>query len=711
MDSALPPGARWRLFDPKSVALLVLTLALVSKAAWLMHDDRRPFWDQQRYYSMTLKAERAIRRFDHQSPRELLELHPSHPPLYPLVGAAARLAGVGEWPMVRWVNLLTTLLSLAAARQLARAIGKPEFTWPLLALVAAAPLATSLSHLYYLENLLLPVSLATATLLIRRPALGRPLDPWKLGGLFAAGMLTKWTFPIFVAVPCLFALREKKAWGRQAMALGMGLAISLPWYLVKWRALSSFVDTGVTSGAGWVGAVTGLDGWLYYPKELAFAGIGLPWFLCALVGVTSVRRHPGVNRGLLVLSVAIPLVVFSLVLTKKPRHLLPLVPYLAILALWGLDRLPAQLGKWLTSILLIQVLLASLASSWAPNTSDRLAISGVRIPLLTRPHADDCGVPDQRQWPFPQVIEAAESLNPRARVLVLFTLPGFTDAGLQSLAEERGSSVSFRNIPLHFPADHPGATPFPLAISAEGAMGPMDADAILLVTGTTWVKIPSRAPVHRTAMRIREAILAKSGVLHDTVSLERTFALPIEGEARLYACRRDRGYEAAVIRLAAAYPPYAPDFDAWIQPPTGDPRPTLFERSPHAQLLQRLFSGAPHSDSELLGILDQAGHRPDVLARVHFLASPRSEASTKARGELAAMDLWCVSPTPTTMALQYADQAMRKQDRIQSATWLRRALDAGVADQRIGDLLPGLGLTDEPGWQDRLRELEATLTR
>ncbi len=467
----------------------------------------------------------------------------------------------------------------------------------------------------------------------------------------------------------------------------------------------------MTSGAGWVGAVTGLDGWLYYPKELAFAGIGLPWFFCALLGMTPIRKLAGANRGLLVLSVVIPLVVFSLVLTKKPRHLLPLVPYLAVIALSGLDRLPTSSRKWLESLLLLQVSLASLASSWAPTTSVRLSLGGVLLPLLTRPHADDCGVPDRRQWPFVPILDAAESLNPRARVLVLFTLPGFTDAGLQSLAEERGSSVSFRNIPLHFPADHPGATPFPLAISAEGAMGPMDADAILLVTGTTWVKIPSRAPVHRTAMRIREAILAKAGVLHETVSLERTFALPIEGEARLYACRRDRGYEAAVMRLAAAYPPYAPDFDAWIRPPNGDPRATLFERSSHAQLLQRLFSGASHSDSDLLGILDQAGHRPDVLARVHFLATPRSESFMRAQGGLASMDLWCLSPTPTNMALQYADQALRKRDRVQCAIWLRRALDAGATDQRIGDLLPGVGLTYGPGWQDRLRELEATLAR
>ena len=98
-----------------------------------------------------------------------------------------------------------------------------------------------------------------------------------MGLLLGLGCLAKWTYPVFVGVPLLLAVRKTRRWTSLLPTVGVAAIIAAPWYVTNFSNVVAFFERGVVAGEGHLSAHPGLMGWLYYPKELILVGLGLPW--------------------------------------------------------------------------------------------------------------------------------------------------------------------------------------------------------------------------------------------------------------------------------------------------------------------------------------------------------------------------------------------------------------------------------------------------
>jgi hypothetical protein len=649
---AIQEGAAGQGPIERALPWLAILLAVAAHATWLSRDLRRPFWDQQRYYAMTLRAEAALEDSFARFAESLLELHPSHPPLYPLSGVLARALGARPWPGVRWVNLgFAGLLALATAALAARAARAARAAlaaraahgagaWAA-AFVLLAPLPFGLAHLYYTENLLMPLVAASWVVVLSDPGLARLSSAVLLGILGGLGLLTKWSYAAFMVVPLAVVLVRARPvrWG---LGLALALLLALPWYLRRAGDLGAFLETGVLGGAGYIARATGARGLLAYPRELLASAAGPFLVLPALAGFLLLARARPRLALVQLAALFVPLLLFTLLPTKKPRHIAPLLPAGAALAALALQRLPGTGARSALGLLLLLGLGGGTCTrSFLPRERATLP-----WPLLPTPHADDPGPPDQRIWPYEEIL-AACSREADARVLVLVNVPGFTDAGLQSLAMERRMGTRFGLPPLHLPANHQGAHPFPLQATGEGVLGAMEADFVLARAGPMWTVVPSRLPVHRDAARLRDALLDPSGLLRDAVDLAGSYPAPDGPPLLLFRVRpgpwSERlawlAHRAELVKDPARR---APDGIGSFLPECPDP----------ALVLALLEARLPDPSLEIRG-LDAGGALWEVP---EALAARGSTPATQALAleALALMDRVCTAPGSEAAILELA---------------------------------------------------------
>ncbi|HMS16609.1 MAG TPA: hypothetical protein PKA37_07195, partial [Planctomycetota bacterium] len=419
--------------------LLVLAGQFLSHTAWFDRDARIPFWDQERYFDMTRTAYERLRMGDVS---RVFDLHPSHPPLYSLLGAAYQGSGELTYDHARrmniWFRIATTLLTFALSRRLGLAQLEAVFA---AALSALFPLAYSFGHMYYIENLLTPLVLGGLILLW-------PPGPKSLkaaaftGFVLGLGCLCKWTAPIFLVVPALATLWvNRKQVGHIAVATVVFAATLGPWYLTHWQGILSFLNAGVTAGEGNLSAIRGFEAVAYYPAKLLFLGIGPFAGVIALLGLVRFWRRDARQAGLLLLVIVAAVIIFSAILTKKPRHLLPLLPCLAVLVAsgtWALRSPPKRYA--VLAILIGSLVLANAGNSFGiPKSLPEWRIGGLTVPLLAR--SSGAGINDARLWPYDAMLDgillSPPSPSSKEQALVLFNLVPFREGGFRYHIQNR----------------------------------------------------------------------------------------------------------------------------------------------------------------------------------------------------------------------------------------------------------------------------------
>lgn len=533
-----------------ALLLLILVAQTALHLAWFARDRRIPFWDQYRYYAMTRSAADILEGRSASGIAGLLDLHPSHPPLYPLAGVAPLLLSDGGFPGARLVNLLTAALTTMLAFALARRLlgGAPALVAA--AVAAFSPLVTTIAHLYYIENLLVPIVIASVLAIVSGP-FRSPGRAALFGLLAGAGCLVKWTWPVFLAAPALAAAARERKWREAAIAAAAAALVAGPWYATHAAGIAAFFEAGVTGGAGHLSGISGAAGLLYYPKTLVLSGLGIPATVAAVAGFAVLVRRDRKRAWLLLLLVAVPVVVFTFVLTKKPRHLLPVVPLLGIPVAAAVAALrPRGVSVLAGALVVLHLALASLQASFGLLPGGAPALGP--LPLLTRTHNDDPGPPDATAWPYAAILDALPappSPGRPGRVLLAFNLLAFRDTGFEYHAREQGRPFTFGLLPLHFPPGHPGHHPYPLTAEAvEGTFGLLDADLVIAKGGAMWMKVQSGEPVHRDAARLGEALLDPQGPLASAFAPVARVPLPDGSTAAVF--RRLPDGDAAIAAFA-----------------------------------------------------------------------------------------------------------------------------------------------------------------
>lgn len=345
-----------------AVALIWL-LVTGADRLWLAADGRLPSWDQADYLNSAVDHGRALGLLPGggwQGWQALLDLSPKIPPLASLVnGSVMAVAGDSvdgaSWSLALWHGLLLVVIACWGRQLLNRRFG--------LLCAALVALAPGLAGLHVDYTLDLPLT-ATSTLALWR--LGRWQAPDPTGGRWsqllaaavavAAALMVKQSALLVLLLPALWSagqgLGQPRRRGQVLVALGVVLAICLPWLKHNWLTTLGGTNRAVVESAAAEGdpASMSLASWLWYPRQMPRqlgAGLLLPGLGGIAVslrgGWRRVWRRPPAGWGWLIGCTVAGWICTSLSPNKDSRYIAPVLPLLLIL----LARLWWQLGLWI----------------------------------------------------------------------------------------------------------------------------------------------------------------------------------------------------------------------------------------------------------------------------------------------------------------------------------------------------------------------------
>lgn len=422
---------------------------------WTILHTAPPPWDMAHHQLRGLDALEAWQKGE--LIRRFASLSDYYPPLYYLQEAFI----FGTFG-ARFIALLANLPGLVLLGYFTRKIAARCMESPYADAAGLLPLLFPMVAWTSRESLLdLPLSgwVAFSVFLLMRSRCLQ-LKNWSLffGLSVAAGMLTKWTFCIFLAPPVVYALatsQERKTALRNLIdASLLALPLILWWYLPNAVSLvERFRSTAEAAAIERDPAVFSLLGLAYYPRALSSYYLYLPLTGLLLWGLWAwfrQRRTPKSEEVQEIRWVVIWLVgglaLMTLLRAKDPRYIMPLAAPLSILLVYLWRRSRLALATMLC-IAFLQFLSISFAWTASPvkialfeydPPSDYRTLSQEWV-FYQSAYFDVAGPPCREDW---KLDELAHALPEDARVGFVPELPRFHLQALQLAAALHGRHLT-----------------------------------------------------------------------------------------------------------------------------------------------------------------------------------------------------------------------------------------------------------------------------
>ena len=342
--------------------MLLFALILSLHLFWEIRNETPPVWDMAYHELKGWEYRQAWQQGQFLAQFSQITTH--YPPLYYLQEAIL----LRFFPQTQFLPLLSNLVGLFLLSYCTFGIAtfyleREMAVWTGL-LTLLLPFVAWISRTSLLDPTLAGWAAAAGYCLLKSNLLQR--KAWSLGfGLaWAAGALTKWTFPVYLLFPLLYALLRSEDRKRSLLNLVDAAILALPivflWYLPNLNGLFNRYPTPLQSTLiPWQAdprhgepGLASILGWIYYPRVLASYYLFLP--LTILFGwsaIFSVKRGREVHGrlGFLWWWLLGGLVLLIFMTPKDPRFAIPLVPPLAVLLIypWKDSR------KWAVGIVLL----------------------------------------------------------------------------------------------------------------------------------------------------------------------------------------------------------------------------------------------------------------------------------------------------------------------------------------------------------------------
>lgn len=295
------------------------------------------------------------------------------------------------------------------------------------------PLVGSVVRDYQIDIPLTAMVALTLALLIRSKRFTS--FNWSLfcGICFGLGMLTKWTYPAFVALPAvivmlagLSARRDRRVVLQNIItSLAVGVVIAQPWYVrnidaVRGDFQANGAAAGVNEGDPTVLSFAGL---FWYPRAILREYLWLPWLapvVAALAHAVKSRSQGLSLETLVLLSSSLGgLLCFTLLRNKDARYIMPIFIGVSI---WAGVQLASWLHKNSTQIL-TGVIGALITLSYLATSFLSLNANFALGPLTWwRSTGYITGSPERAQWCQEDAFVRAQSYSPNIRSIGLDTI-------------------------------------------------------------------------------------------------------------------------------------------------------------------------------------------------------------------------------------------------------------------------------------------------
>jgi hypothetical protein len=428
--------------------LATITIATSAVNLIIISADNRPIpWDYAYYLSKSLIFYDALKR---GSLSQFVNVYndPYRPPFFSLAVVPFYAIFGTSYLSAMLANVAFLAVLVASTYKLGELVGSESLGLVLAGFVSVSPGIMTFARISGLDY---PVAvMVTASICLALACEGFKKRGYSigLGVALGLGMLTKWTFIVFVA-PLLaievFRYRRKINFVNLCLAFGLFIAISSTWYIgaLQQNLLSTLGRVAWGPGVfsyGYAPSESLLDraSLLYYPGAiLVILGPVLGWSLIALAIISLVlmmmrlasRRMNMAQIGSLLSSLLISLMVFTFVVNKGVRFILPVIPvFLALLVLlvWRIRRI----GPLILIILAIGGACISFAGAlypqlgasvgvYYPTAIENQSYSHYNYTTYYNYYNYEYSFPDSRDWHVLQALEFTAAVNANARVGVL----------------------------------------------------------------------------------------------------------------------------------------------------------------------------------------------------------------------------------------------------------------------------------------------------
>jgi hypothetical protein len=351
-----------------------ITFFLGANLAWVRLDRAPPPWDDSVYLTSSLamgdaQADHGVAGFA----REFFRGNRIRPPLLDALAVPIYLVAGRTYRAAYAINLVFLAVLFATLYRLGKRYASPRAGWLAVWIAGTMPILYGLSRSFLVECGLVTLVAIVMCLVAgweESSGAGRALA---IGLVCGLGLLTKASFPIYVALPLLYlAVTQRESVMRAKPLLAFAAPIVLlaaPWYLINFKAaLRTALENGTAETAKLygLGPVLSLTQIQYYLHTIANAGPALYFAAAPLLALAArlipdVKRSPGAKTGLRLCALWMaPLLFLTFSHYRDVRYAAPLYPalalILAILADGVLRRWGAKAGACVAVLLLLPLL-------------------------------------------------------------------------------------------------------------------------------------------------------------------------------------------------------------------------------------------------------------------------------------------------------------------------------------------------------------------
>lgn len=498
MRAAITPSDRRATWTALGLLLALWLGHVIANFVWLKLDTRPPYWDMAGHAITAINFSRLPYFTDFPTALQGLFTLGTYPPFVHLISAP--LAFLSRPTMDLLTGTLAIFLGVLifSIYGLARDFGGRMAGLLAAFIVTMYPLVYGLGRHYLLDVPLVAMVTLSIWLLVRTDEFARRNGAVVWGLSLGLGMLTKWTFVIFVAGPFLVvAVRAGRVRSRRrllnvALAAVMATVVAAPWYLCNLRSLLEFLGhMPIYARAEGDPVVGSLESWGYYLQAFVNDQVLLPFALFFGVGliVLLMRRKFRYETAMLMSWIAVPYLVASLLYNKDPRYTMPYLPAVAIVTALGLTLLPSRpLKRGLVALLVLYAVVQFSGLSW--GLSNRLPagvlpgrvtvqVGSASLPLYAE-GVHIASPPRTEDWQVEAVLHdigrSGES-PPKAESLTLAVLsdtPGFDQNAFKyyALADRLAISIFAVTGVLEMSDAHARVLASDYIITKTGSLGP-----------------------------------------------------------------------------------------------------------------------------------------------------------------------------------------------------------------------------------------------
>jgi 4-amino-4-deoxy-L-arabinose transferase-like glycosyltransferase len=432
--------------------LLAASLLYLSAAniVWIAMDSRPPFWDMANHASWAIGV---LRHFQQNGVAAMFSLphdFGAYPPLYYFVTALFyRLFGTSI-DTAQLANIPAIILLAIATYGIARTLMSPRTAALAGILVNFFPFMLWISREALIEYWLVALVALSIWALTKTKEFSDPKWTLLFGVLCGLGMLTKWTFPLFVAPPALWAARRN--WTNAFKAAALAAVLAAYWYVPQFPMISKAWQQAAIGGQSEHDPTSlSVEGWLFYIRGLEGYQLFLPLFVVFGVGLFSVLRNRASRAKWMLIAVYLLGGWCGLMLlpNKDPRYSAPLLPAVAVITAAAFERkertaesapVPSRDGILLASavvFLLFQHVLVSFGISQLPERVVLAKGPPGPVPydwnLYTQTYFGLWGKPEVQDWQIERVVATiSRDVPPRGRPLRLGLIPDLPRFDLQA---------------------------------------------------------------------------------------------------------------------------------------------------------------------------------------------------------------------------------------------------------------------------------------